>query len=195
MFPENIGLILITLSTFTGYYFYFKDMLFGETKPNLISWFVWMLAPFIGFFFALKAGAGFSALPIFIAGFGPLLVLLLSFYNKNGYWKLTTFDFICGMLAVIALIFYVLTKNLLISIVFVMIADGLAAVPTLIKSWKFPETETALLYFSGSVNNLFGLLIIKNWVFSIYSLNIYFIVLNLILVFCIYRKKVTSIFS
>ncbi len=189
MLPEQF-VYLIIFPSLVGYYFYFKNMFFGQTRPNLVSWFIWMLAPFLGVFFALKAGAGLSVLPIFIAGFGPFLVLFISLFNKNAYWKITTFDAVCGILSLIALMLYVLTKNLAVSIIFVMLSDGLAAVPTLIKSWKFPETETGILYFSGVVNNIIGLLIIKNWIFSIYSLSIYFIVINVAIVFCIYRKKI-----
>ena len=91
MLSEQFG-YLILLSTVVGYYFYFKDFFFGKTRPNLVSWFIWMLAPFIGVYFQLKAGAGISVLPVFIAGFGPLLVLIFSLFRKNGYWKITTFD-------------------------------------------------------------------------------------------------------
>ncbi|MEK7572384.1 MAG: hypothetical protein AAB493_00810 [Patescibacteria group bacterium] len=189
MLPEQFGYLII-LSTVIGYYFYFKNMFFGETRPNLVSWFIWMLAPFIGVFFQLKAGAGLSVLPVFIAGFGPLIVLVASLIVKNGYWKITKFDMFCGFLSLIALAIYILTKNLGVSILFAILSDGLAAFPTIIKSWKFPHTETGILYLSGIVNNIIGLLIIKNWIFSIYSFGVYFIIINLIIVFCIYRKKI-----
>lgn len=194
MLSENI--IYITVFTsLIGYFFYFKDMFYGQTKPNLVSWFLWMLAPFIGVFFQLKAGAGLSALPVFMAGFGPLIVIVVSLWNKNTLWKITTLDIICGILALTALIFYIFTRNLEISIFFAILSDGLAAIPTIIKSWKFPETETAAVYLPGIFNNILGLFIIKNWIFSIYSFGIYFIVINIAIVFCIYRKRIISIFS
>ena len=148
-----------------------------------------MLAPFIGVYFQLKAGAGISVLPVFIAGFGPLLVLIFSLFRKNGYWKITTFDLTCGLFSLLALAIYIFTHNLGVSIAFAILSDALAAVPTIVKSWKFPHTETALLYLTGVVNNIIGLLIIKNWTFSIYSFGVYFIIVNLIIVFAIYRKK------
>lgn len=194
MLPENIIYITV-LATIVGYFFYFKNMLYGQTRPNLVSWLLWALAPFIGVFFQLKAGAGLSVLPVFLAGFGPLVVIVVSLFNKNGYWKINTLDIICGILALLALVFYVLTHNLGISILFAILSDGLAAVPTLLKSWDFPETETAAVYLPGIFNNILGLLIIKNWIFSIYSFSIYFILINTAIVFCIYRKKIIPIFS
>lgn len=188
MFPENIIFFSI-LTSILGYFFYFKDIIYGQTRPNLVSWFLWMLAPFIGVFFQIKAGAGLSALPVFLAGFGPLLVIIFSLFKRNSVWKIGRLDIICGALAFLALIFYVTTHNLEISIIFAILSDGLAAIPTIVKSWKFPETETAAVYLPGVINNTLGLLIIKNWVFSIYSFSVYFILINAIIVFSIYRKK------
>jgi hypothetical protein len=67
----------------TGQASYLVSMYRGHAKPNLVSWVIWMLAPFIGVFFQVKAGAGLSVLPVFMAGFGPLLVVLFSIFIKN----------------------------------------------------------------------------------------------------------------
>jgi len=192
MLPESIVYITI-LTTVVGYFFYFKDIFYGKVRPNMVSWFLWMLGPFIGVFFQLKAGAGLSALPVFLAGFGPLIVIIVSVFRKNTFWKITGLDIFCGLLSFLALVCYVSTRNLDISIIFAILADGLAAVPTIIKSWKFPETENAAVYLPGIVNNTLGLLVIKNWIFTIYSFSIYFILVNLVIIFCIYRKRIFKV--
>ena len=167
-------------------------MISGGTKPNLVTWFFWSLAPFIGVFFQLKAGAGLSILPIFMAGFTSLVVIIVSVFKKNGYWKINTFDVVCGIISLLALILYVFTHNLSISILFAIISDALAYIPTIRKSWSFPETETGLMYTTGIVSNLIGLLTIKMWTFPIYSFGVYIILFNAIVVFSIYRKKILN---
>ena len=189
MLPSYIIYLSLPVNFF-AYFSYIKSIFYGQTKPNLVSWFIWMLAPFLATFFQIKAGAGLSALPVFLAGFGPFVIILISIFNKNSYWKLGILDFICGVLALISLLLYVSTQNLSISILFAILSDGLAAVPTLIKTWKFPETETAGPYFAGLFGNVLGLLIIKNWIFTIYSFGIYNIAINIALMFPIYRKKI-----
>ena|SRR3989338_8742785 len=189
MLPEQIVYLGI-VANIIGYIYYFRDIFRGGTKPNLVSWFLWMLGPFIGVFFQLKAGAGLSALPVFMAGLGPLIVIIVCILRKNSIWKIGILDTICGLLALAALIFYMLTHNLGISILFAILSDLLAAIPTIVKTWKFPETETIGPYLSGVFANTLGLLIIKNWIFSIYSFSLYFILLNLTIIFCIYRKKI-----
>ncbi len=173
-----------------GVFFYIRGMWRGSTKPNRVTWIIWALAPLIGSWLSWKAGAGLSVLPVFMAGFNPVLVLVASFVIKNGYWHITKFDIYCGVLAVFALIIWVVTNNFAISILFAILSDGLAALPTIIKSWKYPETETPSAYVGGVIANILGLLIIKKWVFSIYSLGVYFILVNLVIIFSIYRKKI-----
>ena len=188
MLPENIIYFAIFLNLI-GHIIYIRSIIKGKAKPNLISWFFWSLAPFIGVFFQLKAGAGLSMLPIFIAGFGSLMIFIAAILTKNGFWKITNFDVYCGLFSALALIFYVLTHNLGISILFAILSDALAGVPTIIKTWNFPETENWAPYLLPIFSNLAGLLIIKNWSFPIYSFGIYFLIIDTTIIFCIYRKK------
>src|SRR3989344_1347133 len=171
MLSVNIIFISVIVSAI-GSFFYLRSIFKGQTKPNLVSFILWMLAPFIATFFQLKAGAGLSALPVFLAGVGPLLVIIISLFRKNSIWKIGKFDVICGILAFLSLVFYVATHNLAISLLFAILSDSLAAIPTIVKTWKFPETESTGGYFPGLINNTLNLLIIKNWIFSIYSWSI-----------------------
>lgn len=189
MLPEKI-IYLGVLLQLVGQASYIFSIIKGHAKPNLVSWFMWMLAPFVGFFFLIQAGATWSALPVFMAGFGPFLVILFSIFIKNGYWKVNAFDIYCGVLAIIALFFYIFTHNLEISILFAVLSDALAAIPTIIKSWKFPETESGLIYVFAMISNILGLLVIKNWSFSTASFGFNLVLQCIIILFCIYHKKI-----
>jgi hypothetical protein len=193
MIPEKFVYLSLLFSVY-GLFFLIRDIIKGKTKPNLVTWFFWALAPLVGTFLQLKAGAGLSVLPVFLAGFFPLIIFILALVRRNAHWKITIFVIFCGVFSFIALVLWVLTKRADISILFAILSDLLAAVPTLVKSWNFPETETAAGYVPGIFNNILGLLVIKNWSFSIYSFGIYFIILNTTLIFFIERKKLTSIF-
>lgn len=189
MFPEQI-IIIGVLITFFCSLWYIKNILKGDIKPNLVSWFIWMLAPFVGTFLALKAGAGYSSLGVFMAGFGPLLVIIFSLFKKNVFWKIQSFDLICGFFSVGALIIYVITNNLAISILFAITSDLLAYLPTYVKTWKNPETENSSVYLGGIINNIIALLIIKSWFFSVYSFSVYLILANIVEILFIYRKRI-----
>lgn len=189
MLPEYIIFFAISLNLI-GHIFYIKSIVKGNTKPNLASWIPWMLAPFIGVFFQLKAGAGLSVLPVFMAGFGPLIIISAALITKNALWKLNKFDIVCGIISLSALLLYIFTHNLEISIIFVILSDSLAFIPTFIKSWKSPESESHFAYSLAIISNIVGLLIIKDWSFTIYSFGIELIILNTALVVVLYRKKI-----
>ena len=192
MFPEKIIYIGVFIN-FLSIFWYIKNIAYGSARPNLISWFIWALAPLVGVFLQIKAGAGLSFWGPLMAGLGPVLVIIFSLIRKKSFWKITTFDIICGALSLFALIFYIVTSKLGISIFFAILSDGLAAIPTIVKSWKFPKTEVPLTYFGGIINNALALLIITNWVFAIYSFSIYIIVVNLIIIFSVYHKKIINL--
>jgi hypothetical protein len=192
MLPEQFAYITIFISLI-GVPFYVRDIFMGKTKPNFVSWFFWMLAPFIGVFLELKAGAGLSVLPVFLAGFVCVPILVAAAIKRNAYWRITFFDVACGVFSFLSILLWVSTKSTDISIVFAILADLFAALPTIIKSWNFPETETAVVYAPGVINNTIGLLIIRKWTFSQYSFGFYFILVNLTLLILISRKKILKL--
>lgn len=189
MLPEKIIFVGVIINFFCSVW-YIKNIISGNTRPNLVSYFIWMLAPFVGFFLQLKAGAGFSSLGVFMAGFGPFLVIIFCLFKKNAFWKIKSFDLLCGFFSVIAIVLYIITNDLATSIIFAILSDFLAYIPTFIKSWKYPETETSSIYWGGIINNTLVLLIIKNWTFAIFSFPIYLILVNLVEVYFISRRKI-----
>lgn len=194
MLNENIGYITVLIQL-VGVFFYIRAMVRGTTKPNRVTWIIWALGPIIGAWLQWEAGAGLSVLPVFMAGFNPVLVVIASFIIKEGYWKISWLDIICGAIALFALLLWIITRSFSISIFFAILSDFLASLPTFAKLWNHPDTETPSAYIGGIAANIIGLFIITKWSFPIYSFGIYLILLNLALVFFIYRKKITSIFS
>lgn len=180
---------LIQLAGIIGYAY---NTLKGHTKPNRITWMLWAAAPLIGTAAAVSDGVSWAVLPVFMAGFGPLLVLCVSFLNKEAYWKLTWFDYICGLLAVLALVLWAITKEPLMAIALAIAADGLAALPTIVKSWYFPETESAIGYSATIIAVSLGLSAIETWRLSEYLFPFYLIVINIIILLAIYRKQISK---
>ena len=193
MIPDKIIFFALSLNML-GHILYIRSVIRGQAKPNLASWIPWMLAPLVGVFFQLKAGAGLSVLPVFMAGFGPMIIIIAALLSKNSLWKLKTIDLFCFGFSIFALVLYVLTHNLALSIIFAILSDALAFIPTYIKAWKFPESESVHAYSWAILSNIIGLLIIREWIFTIYSFGIYLVVANGIFVLILYRRKLFSKF-
>ena len=152
----------------------------GEAKPNKVTWFLWALAPLIGFAAQWVEGVGLSSLMTFAVGFGPLLVFLASFMNKKASWKITKFDLFCASISILAIILWVLTNDALLALFFSIIADLVACFPTLIKSWYYPETEEYKAYLFAGISALITLLTIKTWTFLHYGFPLWILIIALI---------------
>jgi hypothetical protein len=166
---------------------YIKETIKGNTKPNRVTWLLSSIVAFIGAF--ASKGAGWSAVPIFVSGFATLLVFIVSFVNKKSYWKLEKFDYLCGFFSLLALLLWQITKEPIVAIIFAIISDVFATIPTLKKSWKYPETETASAYIGGLFSALTGFAAIKLWNFLSITFLLYLVIINALLAFLILRKK------
>jgi hypothetical protein len=162
----------------------------GKTKPNRVTWFLWALAPLIAFTAMLGEGVSpLDGLMTFMVGFGPLMVFIASFVNKKSYWKITTFDIICGVLSVLGIIAWAVTRTGMIAILFSVIADGLALLPTLVKSWKGPETENHVIFMNGAISALITLLALKVYDFEHLAFPVYIFVVCVVL-FVLIKYKI-----
>ena len=173
-----------------GIFFYIKNtVISGTTKPNRVTWLIWAIAPLIAAAASYADGVRWAALPVFIAGFAPLIVFIASFVNPKSYWKLKTFDYIYGVLSVLSLGLWWITKEPLIAIIFSIASDGLASMPTIIKSWKYPKTESGILYILALFNALTSFFALKMFGISELAFPIYLVLLNVILIAGIYRGR------
>lgn len=171
----------------TGYYI--RNTIKGITRPNRMTWFMWSIAPLVGTAAALASGVTWATLPVFMAGFMPLLVFLASFVNPNSYWALERFDYVCGGFAVLALVLWYLTRNPTIAIIFAIASDFAAGVPTLVKCWKHPETETASGFTATCFNNLMSFFVITRWNFANVAFPLYLVLMSTALAVPVVRKK------
>ena len=185
--------VLVCFSAFLsilGAIAYIKDTFKGKTKPNRVSWFLWGTIPLIGTVAALEAKADpWATVRIFLAGFLPLIVFIASFFNKRSYWKLTFFDWICLFLAILATIFWAILEEPKMAIFLAVIADAVASLPTVMKAWKMPETETGSTYLIGFIAAILVIPSIPVWNIENSAFQIYLILVNFILMFAVYRKR------
>lgn len=130
----------------------------------------------------------------FIVGFNPLLIFLASFINKKSVWKITKLDLICGGLSFAGLLLWLVTQVGNIAILFAILADLLAGIPTVIKAYREPETENYHAFFFGVINAAITLLVIKTWDFAHYAFPIYIFAICALLVLLI-RFKLGKIIS
>lgn len=166
---------------FFGSIKYFIETIKGNVRPNKVSWLLWTLAPMIGFFAMWQKGVGPEMWATFIVGFVPLLIFIASFFNKEATWEIAKFDYICGGISLLGLFLWLLTGEGLLAIIFSIISDASASLPTVVKSFNHPDSEEPTVYLAGIFNAIFALLVITDWQFANFGFPAYLFMLSCLL--------------
>jgi hypothetical protein len=119
---------------------YIKDILHGTTRPNIFSFALWEALLLISALAQFSAGASFSLLFVIgdLIGTGLIVALCLLGYGYGKYGKI---EWACTALAIAAIIAWQVTALPVLAIVFALVADALAGIPTVIKTFKDPWSE------------------------------------------------------
>lgn len=179
-----VGAVIGTL----GKVSYIIDTVKGKVKPNRVSFLLWSLAPLIAFFAEIKEHVGIQSLMTFSVGFLPLTIFIASFVNKKSEWKIGRFDIFCGAVSILGLILWYITQVGTIAIIFSIIADAMAGLPTIIKSYKYPETENVWAFVTDAISAGVTLLTITTWDFPHVAFPLYILIVSIIISSCIQFK-------
>lgn len=187
-FPQLL-VVISTLLMFWGGYGYLRDTLAGRTKPNRVSWSLWALAPLISLGAAFDADADlWASIRVLIGGIVPAVIFLASFINKNSYWRLGRFDWFCGALSLAALVFWQLADSPLVAVLLATTANTLATVPTFLKAWNYPETESRLIFITSFISAILIIPAIPVWTIANSAFQIGLMLTTGALLVAIYRK-------
>ena len=160
---DIIGIVAITL-TFIGYIPYLRDVIHGRTKPHIYSWFLWGFVTLIAFALQVSAGGGIGSFVTLAASLMCLAVFVLGIRAK-GKKDIKKLDTIFFILAFVALGFWLIAKQPVISIILATGIDLIAFAPTIRKSWNKPESETLSLYFLSSFRFVLAVFALQTYTF------------------------------
>jgi hypothetical protein len=166
---------------------YIRSMFKGNTLPNRVTWIMWSLhthATPLQFPTALKG----STYRVY-GWFCPLLIFISSFFTRKAYWALSKLDYLCGVLSGFALVFWYITQEPNLAIALAITSDAFAAFPTLIKTWRNPQTESVWPYLIGIFSPLTSFAAASAWNFSELAFSVYLTIMNCLLVTSVYHKK------
>ena len=147
---KNIVGIVAVFLTFIGYIPYIKDVIIGKTVPHVYSWFLWGFVTLIAFALQVSAGGGIGAYVTFTAGLLCTIVFIIGF-TKKGKKDITQVDTIFFILALIALGFWLIARQPVISAILTTGVDLLGFAPTIRKSWNKPYSETLSFYLLNTI--------------------------------------------
>ena len=188
MLPEFFAIIGAVIGSIGGFY-YLYETISGKAKPNRVTWLLWGLFPMIIFVAQRAQGVEGLSWASFAAGFTPILILLASFLNKEAYWRTQPRDYYLMVAAVAGIVLWALTDNPILAILFALVADVLAGLPTVIKSYRHPETESWIAYAISALGFGMGVLAIQTFTFENYAFICYLFLMNGLLALLASRKS------
>ena len=156
---------------------YVWDMLHGTTRPNIISFGLWGIIQLIAVFAQISAGASWSVLVLMAIVFNMGLIVFLGL-RGYGYKKYGSLDWTCLALAIAALVLWQITDEPLVALVFAVVADILASVPTIIKTFREPLSENVFSWFVSTIGPIVSIISLTKFDTANLIYPIYLIAMN-----------------
>jgi hypothetical protein len=117
----------------------------------------------------------------FVLGLGPLVVSAIAFCTDRSASRLTPFTLGCAVASVAGVVLWQLTAKPALAIVFCIVADLLATLPTLRKAYAAPESEYAPPYLLSVLAMLVTLGTVDGGDFTAYGFPLYMLLVNVTL--------------
>jgi hypothetical protein len=190
--PEYFAIIGAVIGSIGGVYYLYETII-GKAKPNRVTWLLWGLFPMVIFIAQRAQGVEGLSWASFVAGFTPILILLASFLNKKAYWKTQPRDYYLMAAAVAGIVLWALTDDPNLAILFALVADLVAGLPTVIKSYRHPETESWIAYAISTLGFGMGVLAIQTFTFENYAFIGYLFLLNGLLALLASRRSSSAL--
>jgi hypothetical protein len=187
---KEILALIAAILAFVGNISYLKDVLAKKVRPHPYTWFVWSIVSMTTFFGGLAKGAGIGALPTGVAEAFTLIIFLCSLRYLFGHaaGHIRGIDTLFLIVCLIGLIPWALTSDPTISVVIVVTVDIIAFIPTLRKTWQYPDTERPTLYKMNVLRHILTLFSLQTYNVATTLHSIAMICTNTMMTFFIKRK-------
>lgn len=188
MIDQNWVFLAVAINL-VGACIYAYSVVKGKTRPNRVTWFVLSFAPILAFAAMMAQGVSFRESVFTLeTGISPLIIFISTFFAKQPKWQITKFDLICGALSIIGFALWIILREGNVAIVFAIAADGLAFLPTLVKAFRYPETESPWAFMMGMIAAVIALAILTTHDFKHLAFPLYILIADALATLFIYFK-------
>ena len=140
---------------------YIVNTIKRKTRPHLFSWLVWSILNVVNFLILLNNGGGQGSIVALIRTLSTLLIFFLSI--RNGLKDIKKWDIFFLILSLVTLVIWYNLTDPIYAAILSSLTNALSIIPTVVKTWKEPKSETLSLYAANIVRQ-------TTFVFSIASM-------------------------
>jgi hypothetical protein len=171
---------------------YLRDIYKNNAQPHILSWMGWGFITALGAFAMLAEGSAWTVAILFTNTFVCFLVAIYSALKGNGVWSTTILDYIFFGIGILGLILWQSLHLPILALICAIVADFSFGVPTVIKTFKNPNSETWLPWFMSMMAGLFSLFTIQGILFHEVAYPLYLFLFDLtvlLIVIKVIKKK------
>ena len=174
---------------------YLVDIHHKSAKPHILSWFGWSLITALGALAMLAEGSTWSSAILWANTLMCLVIAVYAATKKAGVWSTTVYDYVLFGLGIIGLVLWQTLDMPILALICAIIADLFFGLPTIIKTYHDPSSETRLVWMFSTLSGLSGLFAIGILAFYDAAYPIYLFLYDftmLLLVTRILKKSITK---
>lgn len=137
---------------------YLVNTMRKRVRPSVLSWLGWAFLMGTSLLSQIVAkGWQWSQSSLLCSTAGCLAIVLSALASRN--FSLVARDWIFLVLGLSCMGIYYWSANAWVTTIFAILADGLLAVPMVMKAWKDPGSERSLAWLLGVVSSVLALII------------------------------------
>lgn len=184
---KEIIAVIAALLAIGGNAPYLAQVVKGSVRPHPYSWLVWSVVSCIVFFGQVAKGAGVGAIPTGASEIFTVIIFLFSL--KYGFRKIRPVDTAFLVVALLGLVPWVLTRDPTVSVIIAVSIDLVAFVPTLRKTWAYPQSEAPVLYASNVLRHALALFSLQSYNLATMLHSVAMITVNSVMVGILFVRK------
>lgn len=172
---------------------YIQSILRGETKPHRTTRSVYLV---IGVLTTLSLLASGDRTALWISAVSTVqAIVLFSLGMRYGVGGWSKTDIACLLTAAVGIVAWQTTKDPVLGLYLGIIADFVGTVPTIIKSYRFPNTENWSFYGIDAIAGFCNVLAVTDRSLQAYVYPAYLVWINVIIALLARRKNaLTDVF-
>ncbi len=179
MTPAFFSLLAIVFFVI-GFAPYILDIHHRRVKPHIMSWVGWGFVTIIGAIAMYADGSSWIAGYIAFQGFICFAIAAYAVIRKVAVYSTGFYDYILFVLGIIGVILWQVSGVAEIALIFAIAADLFFGLPTIIKTWKEPTSETKFPWGMNVISDITALFAIQTFVFHEVAYPIYLLGYDLI---------------
>lgn len=166
---------------------YIRDILNKKAHPHVLSWLGWGFITALGASAMYADGSTWPAAIVFANSVACLTIVLFSIINKVGIWQTSFFDWFFFGMGLLGIVLWQTLDLPVLALICALVADFSFGVPTIIKTYKDPSTETPFVWVAAASSGLFSIFAIEVWAFYEAAYPVYLLIFDTIVLLLVLR--------